>query len=1433
MKKRLLLFLVGLLTLSVNANATKVLGQPVASADRMYQFVKARHPETTLTYTIAQLFHDIGAKYGIRGDIAFCQSIIETGWFCYTGGTAMRAYHYNYGGMGCTYKGQLGEVYSNETEGVNAMLQHDWSYATTAALPSGWTLVDRRFNHGYRGKAPNWESFGGGIWASASNYGSEIMSMYNEMMAFSMEPPSITSNPTQFNISLEQNATSPTYTFTITGKNLGTAMTHAKNSSVIKEYSVASNWSGTSGGTVSFTIDTSKSANTYACYIAFQSGSGDSKVRVEVPINVTITGPAEIKASPSSLSFNVAQNATVTPQTVKITASNLAKDLTVVSNTSKISFTQGSDWNARTGGTLSVTVDNKTVGTYSGYIAVQTSSTQRTEIPVTVTVTEPVSTDPELKANPASIDIEEYKDANPGLYPITVTGKNLTGDISYNSSSANFKVATASGWNARTGGTLNVSLNTGLAVGSYSGKIVIASSGQRVEVPVTGKVTEAPVVEPSITTTSSAVKLTAKQNATSPTTSVYVKAENLTADMSVAVSHGVFKYSPAPNWNARTGGNVIISLDTSKPVGTTTGYIVFAANGKRLEIPLTAVIEASATVTNPTLTVTPESFSLSAKQNATAPTATITVTGTDLTEDIAYRSSSSVITLAPAAGWNARTGGKLIATMNTASAVGNYNPNIFVTSGSLSKQISASVVVESAQATQVPALDFQEVWKTSDTNIRNLDYYNGKLYCVVNTNSIQVLDARAGTVIKTLDNGDVVSGGAAKLLDVKVLNGKIYASNVTSAAAKEYRVYVWDNDDATARLLMSTTDLQGCTRIGDGIDVTGTDGDLWITTAQGTSPATIVEYHVTSSGVTASKKAVTTDGSTALAIGSSSRARKLANGYYINAGNYAPMQLDQNGKMSQKFSAESVVSGNDFALFSYDGKDYMMLTTYLNLANTSLSDGTMRLYDISDGWSKATKVGDYPANGLGTSRNTTFSTSVRVNNCGDACVEAWVLIAGNGMAYYRSGTIGGGCTPDPGTDPVDPDPVDPDEDIALPSVFGEDWSYSQTNGQSATFMKPGDASYRNMVMKGDNLYIAQRGTSDCTIHIVDAWKGTAKGTLSNSGATASNYMYSSIANMGGTIIAVNMGFGGATVLRVYGWRNDTASPELILETADHGGARSGDLISASGTIDNGKIYLTNNDKSGRVLVYNVSGGKASSAPSQTIILKDASGAAYDLGGSFAVVEIKLLDDGTFQATGAGGTTAWFKADGSFIRQLDSAVANGNVAGTSTDVFTYGKYTLAATVNYTGANSQRTGGYLSLYDVTDHENPVKVHDFGVLGSTANGAIHTTAVAKVGDDNKIHLWVHVPYQGIAKYTCSTTSTVVNDQEIFVQPEIVYSLGTVKVMGVESVASLQVVNLSGSAVVSTADTSADLSALPHGVYIVVATLDNGQHLVAKVAL
>lgn len=158
-----------------------IMGSSSATREQMVTFLRAKNPEFKDTEEIVDAFLEVGKKYGLRGDVAFCQSIIETGWFKFTGGTAVTPDQHNYCGMGVTSKGMKGASFKTAKDGVTAQIQHLFAYASYSAIPSEDELLDPRFKYVARGIAPHWEDLNM-RWAMNDNYGQHILSVHEELL---------------------------------------------------------------------------------------------------------------------------------------------------------------------------------------------------------------------------------------------------------------------------------------------------------------------------------------------------------------------------------------------------------------------------------------------------------------------------------------------------------------------------------------------------------------------------------------------------------------------------------------------------------------------------------------------------------------------------------------------------------------------------------------------------------------------------------------------------------------------------------------------------------------------------------------------------------------------------------------------------------------------------------------------------------------------------------------------------------------------------------------------------------------------------------------------------------------------------------------------------------------------------------------------------
>lgn len=165
---------------------TPIVGKELLSAKQMGDFVLKYNPNPKIDidiYELAKIFLEEGETEGIRGDIAFCQSIKETGYFKY-GGQVLPQQN-NYAGIGALNNQAegLGAWFKDPREGVRAQIQHLKGYATYENLKN--PCVDPRYDIlkqvGILATASNWEDLNGKWAVPGKDYGQEIIKIYKSI----------------------------------------------------------------------------------------------------------------------------------------------------------------------------------------------------------------------------------------------------------------------------------------------------------------------------------------------------------------------------------------------------------------------------------------------------------------------------------------------------------------------------------------------------------------------------------------------------------------------------------------------------------------------------------------------------------------------------------------------------------------------------------------------------------------------------------------------------------------------------------------------------------------------------------------------------------------------------------------------------------------------------------------------------------------------------------------------------------------------------------------------------------------------------------------------------------------------------------------------------------------------------------------------------
>jgi len=170
-----------------------IMGPATLSADQIVAWFRTRQPQPSGLYaatvpveTLARIFIEEGAAEGVTGDVAFMQSIVETGWFRFSG--SVPASYNNFAGIGATDTNPSPLQFPDARSGVRAQIQHLRAYGdptvTTCTVPPLHNpCLDPRFDLVMpKGKALTWNQMGNGNWATASTYAPTILTLYQEAL---------------------------------------------------------------------------------------------------------------------------------------------------------------------------------------------------------------------------------------------------------------------------------------------------------------------------------------------------------------------------------------------------------------------------------------------------------------------------------------------------------------------------------------------------------------------------------------------------------------------------------------------------------------------------------------------------------------------------------------------------------------------------------------------------------------------------------------------------------------------------------------------------------------------------------------------------------------------------------------------------------------------------------------------------------------------------------------------------------------------------------------------------------------------------------------------------------------------------------------------------------------------------------------------------
>ncbi|MDR0755376.1 MAG: glucosaminidase domain-containing protein [Puniceicoccales bacterium] len=146
---------------SISEAKVSIMGKAVCTREQMERYLLSKNPKASKYASYIPIYLREGEKEGVRGDIAFTQSLVETGFFRFGGD--VKPQQNNFSGLGTIGHGQQGYYFKTPLEGIRAQIQHLKAYGSKQPLRQ--PCVDPRFQNVLkRGCALCVEDLGG-LWA--------------------------------------------------------------------------------------------------------------------------------------------------------------------------------------------------------------------------------------------------------------------------------------------------------------------------------------------------------------------------------------------------------------------------------------------------------------------------------------------------------------------------------------------------------------------------------------------------------------------------------------------------------------------------------------------------------------------------------------------------------------------------------------------------------------------------------------------------------------------------------------------------------------------------------------------------------------------------------------------------------------------------------------------------------------------------------------------------------------------------------------------------------------------------------------------------------------------------------------------------------------------------------------------------------------------
>lgn len=159
-----------------------VLGPSVLTAAQIEGWFASTGARATVSVPMVQLVTDYlkaSLATGVRGDVAFAQAVVETGYFSFPVHGQDPASYNNFAGIGACDHCKHGWRFPSAMAGVLSQQLLLSAYATPVPV------VGSRAPVGVQGCCRTWMALSG-VWASNPAYGYTVLTVYNEMLAYAL-----------------------------------------------------------------------------------------------------------------------------------------------------------------------------------------------------------------------------------------------------------------------------------------------------------------------------------------------------------------------------------------------------------------------------------------------------------------------------------------------------------------------------------------------------------------------------------------------------------------------------------------------------------------------------------------------------------------------------------------------------------------------------------------------------------------------------------------------------------------------------------------------------------------------------------------------------------------------------------------------------------------------------------------------------------------------------------------------------------------------------------------------------------------------------------------------------------------------------------------------------------------------------------------------